>query len=312
MEDVGDILKLVEAARLYYEDDLTQSEIAERLKVSRPLVSKMLQRAKEVGIVNIDIRSPLSGNESLLGKMKTRFDLEDGLIVPSNKGNDDLSQKNLISQAVVYIQKTLASAENIGLGWGATISELVEGFSGEGPVFEKPATLCPLIGSMESPSKGLHTNELTRRLCERIGGNALYLHAPAFTGSKKNWMIFQTTDEYLAIQKIWERLDTAILSVEDYPSVPDEGTAFRFGTKLKDCNAIGVMLAYYFDNQGSIVIGENDFSIRIPFDALSKVRRIVLIAPGSVHALTLLGALRTGIVTHLITDDSLARQLLEF
>ena len=128
MENVGDILKLVEAARLYYEDDLTQSEIAKRLKVSRPLVSKMLQKAKELGIVNIEIRSPLSGNESLLGKMKTRFGLEDGLIIPSNKGNDHLSQKNLISQAADYLQKILASAECIGLGWGATISELVDAF----------------------------------------------------------------------------------------------------------------------------------------------------------------------------------------
>ena len=48
---------LVQAARLYYEDGLTQAQVAAKIGVSRPQVSKMLAHAREAGIVHIEIRS---------------------------------------------------------------------------------------------------------------------------------------------------------------------------------------------------------------------------------------------------------------
>ena len=48
---------LVNVARLYYEQGLTQDQVAKRIGVSRPLVSKMLTRAREAGIVHIEIRT---------------------------------------------------------------------------------------------------------------------------------------------------------------------------------------------------------------------------------------------------------------
>ena len=58
--------KMVEIAKMYYEEELTQNEIAKRLGVSRPLVSKMLADAKEAGIVTIQIHSPFVSNEFLM------------------------------------------------------------------------------------------------------------------------------------------------------------------------------------------------------------------------------------------------------
>src|SRR4051812_18459216 len=47
------------AARLYFEEDLSQADIAERLAVSRSTVSRLLTEARESGIVRIEIRPPL-------------------------------------------------------------------------------------------------------------------------------------------------------------------------------------------------------------------------------------------------------------
>lgn len=62
--------KMVEIAKMYYEEDLTQNEIAKRLGVSRPLVSKMLADAKEAGIVTIQINSPFVSNDFLMEEIK--------------------------------------------------------------------------------------------------------------------------------------------------------------------------------------------------------------------------------------------------
>lgn len=47
---------LVKVAYMYYDENMTQQEIADKLGVSRPSVSRMLQKARQNGIVEIKIR----------------------------------------------------------------------------------------------------------------------------------------------------------------------------------------------------------------------------------------------------------------
>ena len=49
------IERMVNVARLYYEQNMTQNEIAKELGISRPLVSILLTEARACGIVTITI-----------------------------------------------------------------------------------------------------------------------------------------------------------------------------------------------------------------------------------------------------------------
>jgi DNA-binding transcriptional regulator LsrR (DeoR family) len=82
MSDVSEMTKLVEVSKMYYENNMTQAEIARKIQVSRPLVSKMLSRAKELGIVKIEIRSLFSSNDLIMGQIKNIFNIKGGLVVP--------------------------------------------------------------------------------------------------------------------------------------------------------------------------------------------------------------------------------------
>ena len=86
----ADILKLVEISRLYYERNLTQAEIATRMNVSRPAVSKLLSEARLRGIVRIDIKSPLMSDEGLLKKLCSVYSLKGGLVVPSGSADETI------------------------------------------------------------------------------------------------------------------------------------------------------------------------------------------------------------------------------
>ena len=46
---------MIETARLYYEHHFSQQLIANKLGISRPGISRLLQRAREAGIVKIEI-----------------------------------------------------------------------------------------------------------------------------------------------------------------------------------------------------------------------------------------------------------------
>lgn len=66
----------VEVARLYYQADLGQQEIATRLGVSRPTVSRLLQNAKTKGYVKIEVQDPFSNLTELAVALKEKYQLK--------------------------------------------------------------------------------------------------------------------------------------------------------------------------------------------------------------------------------------------
>ncbi len=50
--------QLFQIAQMYYEQNLTQEEISKKVHISRSNISKMLKRARNVGIVEIVVHCP--------------------------------------------------------------------------------------------------------------------------------------------------------------------------------------------------------------------------------------------------------------
>ena len=266
LQDRNTVLKLVEVARLYYEEGRTQSEIGSVLGVSRPLVSNMLQTARELGIVRIEIRSPFEGDDKLLARLKDKYALSDGLVVPAQGDNLSYSLKTLVSQGSRFVATMLSGCSFVGFGWGTLMSKLVDGLGAEEIRTNNQTRICPLIGSMASPSIDWHPNEMVRRCAERFGIDAAFMHAPAFPTSSMDYKVFQATEEYTRLSAIWQKLDTAIIEIETYPSVPDQATAMRFGDMLKKNDAVGSLLSYFYDVRGNLIEGPNDYVNRISLE----------------------------------------------
>jgi deoxyribonucleoside regulator len=129
--------------------------------------------------------------------------------------------------------------------------------------------------------------------------------------SLKNKKLFENTLEYQEISKLWHELDVVILGIGTYPSVPDQATAARFGNLLRDKKAVGMIATYYFDKEGHIIKSKDDIVIRIPLEALKRVAKIFVIGGGEKKINSIRGTLKTGLVTHLITDDRTAQALVK-
>lgn len=311
INDSADILKLVEISRLYYERELTQAEIAKRMNISRPVVSKLLQEARLRGIVKIDIKSPLMSDESLLDELCGVYKLKGGLVVPSGSADEKLLARLIISQAALYIEKLLSKVTRIGLGWGDTIGRLVDKLKGHPSVESEIGYVCPIIGSAPNDIKWYQTNELARAFAEKTGFKPHYLHAPAFPVSLENKKLFENTIEYQEILKCWRELEMVILGVGTYPSVPDQATAARFGNLLREKKAVGMIATYYFNRDGKTIYSKNDIVIRIAPDDLERIDKVFLIGGGEKKINAVRGTLKTGLVNHLITDEKTARALIE-
>ena len=307
----NDILRLVEIARLYYERQLTQAQIAKRLSVSRPAVSKLLSEARNRGIVKIKIQSPLASAEDLLSQLIEVFGLRGGLIVPAGSADETLRDRLLISQAAIYVERLLPTLKKIGLGWGYSVGNLIDELKQQNPRESENGIVCPVVGSAPNDIRWFQSNELTRIFAEKMGYTPFYLHAPAFPTSVGNKELFEKTLEYQQVSKLWAELDAVFLGVGTYPSVPDQATAARFGNKLREKKAVGMIATVYFDRAGNIIEGENDIVIRIPLENLRRAKRVFAIGGGEKKFDSVAGALRTGLVTHLITDEGTACEIIE-
>lgn len=310
MNNHADILKLVEISRLYYERNLTQADIAKRMNISRPAVSKLLSEARIRGIVRIEIKSPLMSDESLLKDLSEAYNLKGGLVVPSGSADGRLNTQLLISQASLYFEKILPDVDKVGLGWGDTMGRIVDGLKDISAGLNKKACVCPVIGSAPNDIKWYQSNELTRVFAEKTGFSPFYLHAPAFPVSLENKKLFLNTIENQDILKLWHELDVIILGIGTYPSVPDQATAARFGDLLRKKKAVGMIATYYFDIDGNIIKSKDDIVIRIALEDFKRADKVFVIGGGGKKINSIRGTLKTGLVTHLITDDRTAQALI--
>ncbi len=108
---------------------------------------------------------------------------------------------------------------------------------------------------------------------------------------------------------LWQQLDAAVVAVSGYPSVPDEGTATRFGDSLSRQRAVGSFLSYYYNERGEFISGNNDFCLHIPMAQLRRCRKLIGVGLNA-GSRALKGALATGLFTHLVIDEEQARSLL--
>lgn len=70
LDEKEKVQRIIEVSKLYYINDMTQNEIAKELGISRPLVSKILNDAKELGFVTIQIKSPFEEEKLSYEKLK--------------------------------------------------------------------------------------------------------------------------------------------------------------------------------------------------------------------------------------------------
>ena len=111
-----DVYLLSKVSTLYYVQNQTQQEIAKRLGVSRPTISRLLQDAQDHGIVQITVAPQRGVYLELEGKLEEQFCLDTAQIVSVERDGSDLLQQ-LGGAAAAYLARTVKPDLSIGLAW---------------------------------------------------------------------------------------------------------------------------------------------------------------------------------------------------
>lgn len=300
--------KLAYVARRYYIDDLKQSDIAKELGISRPLVSRMLAEARELGVVEIKVNEPGAEYAGLLDRLRLSSSVVGGILVED--GEDDADTSRLLSQGAVELLRQIGT-QRLGVGWGYLIGQLVSWLE-ENPKPNSAVTdICPLVGNASIPARNYQSNENVRLIAQHLGAVPHFLYLPALPDSLEEKKLLCSTEVYRRSYGQWERLDTALVNIGNYPSSPDFASLVRYGDLLQQQRACGRMLAYYFNEAGTVIQSEQDFAIQIPFELLRKCPNIIGVCSANTSQKALRGALRSGVFTHIVARAAQVQELFE-
>lgn len=188
--------RLVNVARMYYEQDRTQSEIADRYGISRPMVSKLLKEARDRGIVTIRINAPKGesgGTPSLMELVGRCFGIYDGVAVPG--GQNDQTTNEAVAEAALSYLSELGGA-SLGIGWGHIIGDVVKHMEQREKLVPIGTFVCPLIGNGGVGLKNYHSNELVRSIAEHSGAQPRFIYSPACVLSEQELKLTRELDSY--------------------------------------------------------------------------------------------------------------------
>jgi DNA-binding transcriptional regulator LsrR (DeoR family) len=297
----GEFEQLVQASRLYYELGETQSEIAERLGVTRPQVSRLLKRARAEGIVEIRIIDRTTAESPAADALRGRFRLDAVHLAPTIRGPDDVARRMVGRVAAQVLRSIVRDGAIVGIGPGATTSAVAEAL--DETMVPIAATIVPLTGGYWTPGP---EREPFRRVAEQLGAQAHGLMAPGLVDDASTKAALQRHAGVQSMTDLWARLDIAVFGIGG-PSWSPSSVGEPIDRELRSTGAVGEILIAPFDIDGSFVCSALRDRV-LAFDArvLGSVSIAIGVGAGERKVRPILGALRAGVVKTLVTDVATA------
>lgn len=170
---------LARICHLYYNEGLTQQQIASRLHLSRIKVSRLLQQARANGVVKIEIKY-----DGFFPELETELQQRYGIrfiVCDSVSGSKTDLLNALGATCADYLGRVLGPRDVVTVGWGTTMRSVAEHMTTEAP----SVTFVPIAGGQANVGLDIHANAVAATMAQATGGRSEALFAPAVAESKQ-------------------------------------------------------------------------------------------------------------------------------
>ncbi|WP_109407694.1 sugar-binding transcriptional regulator [Proteus genomosp. 4] len=305
------------AAWLYYQDGLSQSEVANIMGVSRVTVVKYLHLAREKGFVNISLDSSVFSTIDYAIRIKAKFDLNNVLILPDEEKNKsqhtlNMNRERLAKAGAMYLSQIMGDDDILGVAWGRTIYKLGNYLP---PKSLKNVTVLQMIGAV-APQPDFKTAEAAALIANKLSGCSINLHVPAVVSSARLAMELQAEPiirrNFSALNQCNKALFVVGNTLDDNPLVTTGVLTSSEMAQYRDLGAVGVICGRFYDLQGNPLV--SDIDLRIMGISLAQLRQIpqrLFIAGGVENIQATIGVIKGGYATDIVIDEVTALALLE-
>lgn len=297
---------------MYHVEGMTQEAVAVACGIPRARVIRLLQQAVEEGLVRVQLSGEYFNCIDQANALKATFGLKEAMVVPTPV--DEGRLKFALGEAgALHLQRTLADGMTIATAWGTTLLEVAKAMK---PQPLEAVSVVMMLGGLSRNLPALNPNDIARRVAESLNGRMFSLFAPALVDDPQLRELLMQDSNVKAPLDLVRASQVALIGVgtcEASSTLLETGVLSDFEMQaLRAKGAVGDILARFFDIDGRPV--ESALTRRVvglELDDLRSIPTTVLVAGGNSKVKAILGALRGGFVTDIITDEASAQRLLE-
>ena len=298
-----------------YEEGYTQTEIAKRLNISRVTLGRLLEEAKEDGMIKfeiVDVRGAMKTLQ-LEERLRQKFGLQDIKLVDCPNTDDDGTTRKIASEAATYIEQIIHSDMKIGLTWGRTLNSMIENLSPNKAI--KNLLVYTLVGG-SSQSVDFQPNVLAQHIIDKYGGRANILTAPFMCQSEELCAAIKQEPTISSILDASHNLDVTLVGIGEEPvRDADHLSDYPFDkptiNELVDARAAGDICGNFFTIDGHLCETTlKNRIVSIDITELPNHKQVIGIGGGEKKVNSILGALNGHYLHVIITDVQTAEKVL--
>lgn len=303
------------AAQLYYLQDLTMDAIAHELHTSRSSVSRLLGHARETGLVEIQVRSPLDMPRQLEGDLRSRFGVT-AHVVPVPDLTSDVERLDRVALSAARILGGFFDSNmSMGVAWGSTMSALSRHLLSKAT---HNSSIVQLNGAANPRTTGiLYASEILQRFGSAFGATVQQFPVPAVFDDPATKAALWRERSISRVLEMQKTLDVIVFGLgSPFAGVPSHVYIGGYlddddFAQLRATGAVGDIATVFYREDGTTDgIPLNERSSGPALDVLRGIARRVCVVSGESKLQSLRGALAAGLVTDLIVDSGTARKIL--
>ena len=294
------------AARLYYEEDVRQGDIADRLELSRATVSRLLAEARRSGMVRIEVLPPDDDAlDELARRLEQALDLDAVALTDLPvAGQPRIALAPALS--ALLRRAGLRPGDALLVSSGRTVYEVTQAELPELPGVQ----LAPMVGGQDEPEVWYATNEVTRQVAAKVGGTPHFLYAPALPGEQAYALLLEDPS-IKRVLELWAEARCAIVGIGAPPALRTSLPRFVPLDDFAMHDAVGDVCTRFFDVAGAPVrFPGQERLIAVDFDGLRRIPACIGVAVGAEKVPGILAAAGARYINQLATDRETALLLL--
>lgn len=311
MSESTDLKILANIARMYYEDGMTQNAIAKKINMSRSLVSKLLTKARDKGIVKITIcdnlKNPFQEMENYL---KKSFGLSSVLIIAGDQNN---SRHEIALETGRYFTRRLADVTTVAVSAGRMLREIADSITVNKSYFH--VTFVPMAGGLSEEYSKLEANSISEVLAIKCGAKNMRMHAPIMVDSADAKEVLQRQYFIRTVLDTARSADIALVGIGSTFRYAEVREAYLHGydeTDTLDRNIVKGDLSYnYFDKSGKLYDCKwNRLLMGLNLEDIRKIPEVICAVSEIEKAESIYIAAKYNLIDTLIINEAIAQRLL--
>lgn len=310
--EVNKQYQIMRVARKYYELHQGQLEISRDEGVSKSTISRMLQKAVDLGYVKIKVEYPLESVNEIAEQMKELFQLKDVFITPNVIDDESITLKDTCRAFADRLDRYIHDDCIVGVSWGKTLNCLSEYIN---KIQAKNIQVVQLNGGVSKHTIPTGAGRIVDAVTKAGKGTGYMFPVPALVDSRE---IFDALKKDSTINSVLNMAKAAEVTIFSIGAVEKTSILYEVGylddddfEQLKKADAAGDIALRFFDVQGNIANESlNERVVGLALEDFKDKKYNIAIAVGERKAVGILGALRGGYVNVLYTDEKTARKVL--